>query len=46
MRYLLSTLLSILMLFSLNGYTQEYTTWGLPDGAKARIGKGQITTIT
>ncbi len=33
------------MLLSENVYPQEYTTLGLPDGAKARIGKGQISTI-
>lgn len=33
------------MLPSPNGYSQEYTTWGLPNGAKVRLGKGQITTI-
>lgn len=45
MRHLIYTLLPILILFTLNGYAQEYTTWGLPDGAKARLGKGEITTI-
>ena len=23
-------------------YTQDYTTWGLPEGAKARVGKGGV----
>ena len=46
MRTLVGTSLSILILISSNGYTQEYTTWGLPEGAKARLGKGEITTIT
>lgn len=45
MRHLILTLLLMLSLFLLNGYTQEYTTWGLPDGAKARLGKGAITAI-
>lgn len=38
-------LIFFLSLFTMHGYAQEYTTWGLPDGAKARIGKGEITTI-
>ena len=38
---------SILMLLSLgtfafNTYAQDYTKWSLPDGAKARLGRGQI----
>ncbi len=45
MKILVCTFLSFLMLFSSTGYTQEYTTWGLPNGAKTRLGKGQITTI-
>lgn len=45
MRHLILTLLLMLSLFLSSGYTQEYTTWGLPDGAKARLGKGAITTI-
>ncbi|MDE0637896.1 MAG: WD40 repeat domain-containing protein [Candidatus Poribacteria bacterium] len=45
MRILVCAFLSILTLFLSNGYAQEYTTWGLPDGAKARLGKGEITTI-
>ncbi len=45
MRHLILTLLLMLSLFLSNGYTQEYTTWGLPDGAKARLGKGAITAI-
>ncbi len=45
MRILVYTFLLILILPSSNGFTQEYTTWGLPDGAKTRLGKGQITTI-
>ena len=35
-------LLSILCLPS--SFAQDYTTWGLPEGAKARIGKGWITS--
>ncbi|MCG9133667.1 hypothetical protein J5I95_18495 [Candidatus Poribacteria bacterium] len=29
-------------LFSPNTLAKDYTTWGLPEGAKARLGKGQI----
>ena len=28
-----------------NTYAQDYTTWGLPEGAKARLGKGIIEDI-
>lgn len=45
MKYLIPTLLLILVLSLSNGYAQEYTTWGLPAGAKMRIGKGKITAI-
>ena len=45
MRSITLTLLLICPLFPSNGYTQEYTTWSLPDGAKTRLGKGRITTI-
>ena len=27
-----------------SSFAQDYTTWGLPEGAKARIGKGWITS--
>ncbi len=30
-------------LMSLSTYAQDYTTWSLPDGAVARLGKGEIT---
>ena len=26
-------------------FTQDYTQWGLPEGAKARLGKGDISEI-
>ena len=26
-------------------FAQDYTQWGLPDGAKARLGKGKISEI-
>ncbi len=41
------TTLSILFLFSIlyqpYAYTEDYTRWGLPKGAKMRIGKGEIS---
>ena len=30
-------------LFPLSTFAQDYTQWGLPEGAKARLGKGHIT---
>ena len=26
-----------------NTFAQDYTQWGLPEGAKARLGKGRIS---
>ena len=37
------TLLILLNLLSLNTFAQDYTQWGLPEGAKARLGKGRIS---
>ena len=45
MRYLIFTLLFIPILFLSNGYTQDWTTWGLPAGAKIRLGKGKISAV-
>ena len=45
MRYLVLTLLLMLILFLSNGYAQDYTTWGLPEGAKIRLGKGKISAV-
>ena len=39
------TSLILLTLFSLSTFAQDYTQWGLPDGAKARLGKGSIREI-
>ena len=39
------TLLILFTLFSLNTFAQEYTQWGIPEGAKARLGKGSINEI-
>ena len=45
MRYLIFTLLLMLTLFLSNGYTQDWTRWSLPEGAKMRIGKGDIRSL-
>ena len=37
------TLLILLILFSLNTFAQDSPQWGLPEGAKARLGKGRIS---
>ena len=42
------TTVALLILFtisSFNAFAQDYTRWGLPDGAKARFGKGSIDEI-
>ena len=41
---LLAVVLAILYFFS-NAQAQDYTRWGLPEGAKARLGKGRIFEI-
>ena len=42
-----TTLTSLILftLFSLSAFAQDYTGWGLPDGAKARLGKGSIREV-
>lgn len=45
MRSLVLTLLLIPTLFLSNGYTQDDTTWGLPEGAKRHTGKGNISFL-
>ena len=37
------TLLMLFALFPLSTFAQDYTQLGLPEGAKARLGKGHIT---
>ena len=37
------TLLMFFVLFPLSTFAQDYTQWSLPEGAKARLGKGHIT---
>ena len=41
----LSCLFFTFILFLSNAPAQDYTQWGLPEGAIARIGKGSITDI-
>ena len=43
--FFFTALLLILNLCLSNGFAQDYTQWRLPDGAKARIGKGKIKDI-
>ena len=38
------TLLISLILCLANAFGQDYTQWGLPEGAKARLGKGKISS--
>ena len=40
------TLLIVLALFTLNSFAQDYTRWHLPEGARARLGKGTVNGIT
>ena len=37
------TLLILFALFPVSTFAQDYTQWSLPEGAKARLGKGHIT---
>ena len=39
------TLLTFFIVFPLNTFAEDYTRWGLPEGAKARLGKGSIAEI-
>ena len=39
------SLLILFTLFSLNTFAQDDTQWGLPGGAKVRLGKGSISEI-
>ena len=40
---IMPSMLSMLLAFALNTFAQDYTQWSLPEGAKARLGKGEIT---
>ena len=35
----------VTLVFTTNSLAQDYTQWNLPEGAKARLGKGQISEI-
>ena len=44
--FFILTLLIISSVYLPIGVAQDYTTWNLPEGAKARLGKGSIGKIT
>lgn len=39
------TYLFIATLFLCNSFAQDYTMWHLPEGAKARLGKGEVKNV-
>ena len=43
MQFSILTLIFVTLLFLPNIFAQDYTQWGLPEGAKARLGKGRIS---
>ncbi len=43
MKHIFYTLLIVLTIASTTTFAQDYTQWNLPEGAKARLGKGRIT---
>ena len=43
--FILLILLIVSTLYPPNSFAQDYTQWGLPEGAKARIGKGSINDM-
>lgn len=43
--FILLTLLIASILYPSNSFAQDYTQWNLPEGAKARIGKGRINNM-
>ena len=43
--FLISTFLIVSTLFLPNSFAQDYTQWLLPEGAKARLGKGSVGAI-
>ena len=42
---ILFLLLIVSGLYLPSSFAQDYTQWGLPEGTKARIGKGEINDI-
>ena len=43
--FVILTLILISTVYLPNTFAQDYTQWNLPEGAKARLGKGRITEI-
>ena len=43
MQFSILTLIFVTFMFLPNTFAQDYTRWGLPDGAKARLSKGRIS---
>ena len=43
MQFSILTLIFVTLLFLPNIFAQDYTQWGLPEGAKVRLGKGRIS---
>ena len=43
--FLIITLIFSVALLLVNSFAQDWTRIGLPEGAKARLGKGQITDL-
>ncbi len=43
MQFSITALIFRMFLFLPNTFTQDYTRWGLPEGAEARLGKGRIS---
>lgn len=44
-KYWYSIAFFVFMLISLNLYAQDYSRWNLPEGAKLRIGKGELNDV-
>ena len=42
---LILTAFLVIFTFAPTTFAQDYTQWGLPEGAKARLGKGSINEI-
>ena len=43
--FVISTFLIVSLCFLPNSFAQDYTQWHLPEGAKARLGKGRVGEI-
>lgn len=42
MQFFILTFIFVILLFLPNTFAQDYTRWSLPEGAKARLGKGSV----